>query len=95
VSDLAESNGVAHFGSIEVDSTFSSSSYAEIVVFRHGETEWNVDGRIQGQLDVELNDVGRQQAAAVAARLSKEPKVSVVYSSDLKRALQSAQTIWP
>ncbi|KAK6924085.1 Histidine phosphatase superfamily, clade-1 [Dillenia turbinata] len=93
VSDVAECDGVAHFGSTEVDSTSSSSSYAEIVVIRHGETEWNADGRIQGHLDVDLNDVGRQQAAAVAARLSKEPKVSVVYSSDLKRALETAQTI--
>ncbi|KAK6923013.1 Histidine phosphatase superfamily, clade-1 [Dillenia turbinata] len=46
-----------------------------------------------GHLDVELSDVGRRQAAAVAARLSKEPKVSVVYSSDLKRALETAQTV--
>ncbi|XP_042493071.1 phosphoglycerate mutase-like protein 4 [Macadamia integrifolia] len=67
--------------------------YAEIIVVRHGETAWNADGRIQGHLDAELNDVGRQQAAAVADRLSKESKISAVYSSDLKRALETAQTI--
>ncbi|XP_075475927.1 phosphoglycerate mutase-like protein 4 isoform X2 [Primulina tabacum] len=69
------------------------SKYAEIIVIRHGETEWNVDGRLQGQLDVELNETGRQQAFLVAERLSKEPKISAVYSSDLKRASYTAQLI--
>lgn len=67
--------------------------YAEIIVVRHGETEWNADGRIQGHLDVELNEVGKQQASAVADLLSKEIKVSAVYSSDLKRAFETAQII--
>ncbi|OUZ99804.1 Histidine phosphatase superfamily [Macleaya cordata] len=79
-------NGDDGFGSV-------SSDYAEIIVVRHGETTWNSDGRLQGHLDVELNEVGRQQAAAVADRLSKEPKISAVYSSDLKRAFVTAQTI--
>ncbi|GMP45200.1 hypothetical protein CsSME_00013801 [Camellia sinensis var. sinensis] len=43
----------------------ANSDYAEIVVVRHGETAWNAEGRVQGHLDVELNEVGRQQAAAV------------------------------
>ncbi|KAE7999581.1 hypothetical protein FH972_003992 [Carpinus fangiana] len=77
----------------ESDSSVVNPAYAEIIVVRHGETEWNVDGRIQGHLDVELNDAGRQQAAAVADRLSREPNISVVYSSDLKRALDTAQII--
>ncbi|XP_059638235.1 phosphoglycerate mutase-like protein 4 [Cornus florida] len=64
--------------------------YAEIIVVRHGETAWNVDGRIQGHLDVELNEVGRQQAVKVADRLSKETTISAVYSSDLKRAHETA-----
>uniref|UniRef100_A0A5B7AN45 Putative phosphoglycerate mutase-like protein 4 n=1 Tax=Davidia involucrata TaxID=16924 RepID=A0A5B7AN45_DAVIN len=67
--------------------------YAEIIVIRHGETEWNATKKFQGQLDVELNEVGRQQAAAVGDRLSRETKVSVVYSSDLKRALATAEII--
>ncbi|KAJ6366907.1 hypothetical protein OIU77_003314 [Salix suchowensis] len=66
---------------------------AEIIVVRHGETVWNVDGRIQGHIDVELNDVGREQAAVVADRLSREFKVSAVYSSDLKRASETAEKI--
>ncbi|XP_011039205.1 PREDICTED: phosphoglycerate mutase-like protein 4 [Populus euphratica] len=66
---------------------------AEIIVVRHGETVWNVDGRIQGHIDVELNEVGREQAAVVADRISREFKVSAVYSSDLKRAFETAEKI--
>ncbi|XP_042974362.1 phosphoglycerate mutase-like protein 4 isoform X3 [Carya illinoinensis] len=76
-----------------VGSSVVNPTYAEIIVVRHGETDWNADGRIQGHLDVELNDTGRQQAATVADRLSREPSISVVYSSDLKRALETAQII--
>ncbi|KAK2410945.1 phosphoglycerate/bisphosphoglycerate mutase family protein [Trifolium repens] len=79
------------------DSTnFSSpphSDYAEIVVVRHGETAWNAISKIQGQLDVELNEAGRQQAAAVGDRLSREYKLSVIYSSDLQRASETAEII--
>lgn len=77
----------------ESDSSVVNPTYAEIIVVRHGETEWNHDGRIQGHLDVELNEAGRQQAAAVADRLSREPNISAVYSSDLKRAFETAQII--
>lgn len=68
-------------------------NFTEIVVVRHGETEWNAEKRIQGHLDIDLNDVGRQQAVAVAERLSRESKISAIYSSDLKRALKTAETI--
>ncbi|KAL7604958.1 hypothetical protein Lser_V15G20220 [Lactuca serriola] len=68
-------------------------NFTEIVVVRHGETEWNAEKRIQGHLDIDLNDVGRQQAVAVAERLSGESKISAIYSSDLKRALETAETI--
>ncbi|XP_062202805.1 phosphoglycerate mutase-like protein 4 isoform X2 [Phragmites australis] len=67
--------------------------FAEVVVVRHGETSWNASRTIQGQMDPELNDTGRQQAAMVARRLSKEAKPAAVYSSDLKRAAETAQTI--
>ncbi|XP_031383353.1 phosphoglycerate mutase-like protein 4 isoform X1 [Punica granatum] len=82
----SDGNGNAEIGSVEAD-------YAEIVVVRHGETEWNSDSRIQGHLDVELNQAGKQQAAAVADRLSREGKINSVYSSDLKRAFETAQAI--
>lgn len=71
----------------------AGSDYAEIIVIRHGETEWNADNRLQGQLDVKLNEVGRQQAVVVATRLSREPKISEVYSSDLERAHETAKII--
>ncbi|CAN6678630.1 unnamed protein product [Malus baccata var. baccata] len=77
----------------EADSSSVDSDYAEILVVRHGETVWNADGRIQGTLDVELNDAGRQQAAALGDRLSKDPKISLVYSSDLSQAYETAQII--
>ncbi|KAF3326658.1 metal-independent phosphoserine phosphatase [Carex littledalei] len=66
---------------------------AEIVVVRHGETSWNASRILQGHLDPELNEIGRQQAAAVANCLSKEPKFNAIYSSDIKRAAETAQII--
>ncbi|XP_021714260.1 phosphoglycerate mutase-like protein 4 isoform X2 [Chenopodium quinoa] len=48
---------------------------------------------IQGQTDIELNEVGRKQAVRVAERLSREPNISAIYSSDLKRALKTAEAI--
>ncbi|XP_010028271.2 phosphoglycerate mutase-like protein 4 isoform X1 [Eucalyptus grandis] len=68
-------------------------NYPEIIVIRHGETDWNVEGRFQGTLDVELNENGRQQATAVGERLSKEGKISAIYSSELKRAFETANLI--
>ncbi|XP_004980149.1 phosphoglycerate mutase-like protein 4 [Setaria italica] len=67
--------------------------FAEVVLVRHGQTDWNVSRIIQGRIDQELNETGRQQAAKVARRLSEEAKPAAVYSSDLKRASQTAQTI--
>ncbi|KAF7078049.1 hypothetical protein CFC21_082528 [Triticum aestivum] len=67
--------------------------FTEVVVVRHGETSWNASRIIQGHLDAELNEIGRQQAVAVAHRLSKEAKPAAIYSSDLKRAAETARTI--
>ncbi|HSV47839.1 MAG TPA: histidine phosphatase family protein [Ramlibacter sp.] len=63
-----------------------------IIAVRHGETAWNVDARIQGQLDIGLNDTGRWQARKVGEALAGEP-ISAVYSSDLGRAHETAQSI--
>jgi len=63
-----------------------------IIAVRHGETAWNVDTRLQGHLDIELNDKGQWQARRVARALASEP-VGAVYSSDLARAWQTAQAI--
>jgi 2,3-bisphosphoglycerate-dependent phosphoglycerate mutase len=69
-----------------------------VLLVRHGETPWNADGRMQGALDVELNDTGRAQAAAVAAWLARHHggdggRVAAVVSSDLKRASATADAI--
>jgi broad specificity phosphatase PhoE len=61
----------------------------QIVLWRHGRTEWNVEGRVQGQSDIPLDDTGRAQARAAAARLAALRPHRIV-SSDLSRALETA-----
>lgn len=60
-----------------------------LVMLRHGQTVFNADSRMQGQLDTELSDLGRAQAAAVAEVLAKRQPLAIV-SSDLRRALDTA-----
>ena len=69
-----------------------SDEVTRIVAIRHGETAWNVDTRIQGQLDVGLNETGRWQALRLAQALADE-RFDAVYSSDLGRAWQTAQAV--
>lgn len=59
---------------------------------RHGETEWNAEGRFCGRTDVPLSDVGRRQARLLALR-SKSILVDALYSSPLQRALETARLI--
>ena len=63
-----------------------------ILAIRHGETAWNKDTRIQGQLDIPLNETGHWQARRTAQALRHEP-VAAVYASDLRRAAQTAEAI--
>ena len=63
-----------------------------VLAIRHGETAWNVDTRIQGQLDVPLNDIGRWQAHRLALAVSDEG-IDAVYASNLLRAMQTAQAV--
>ncbi|MDV3128269.1 histidine phosphatase family protein [Mycobacterium sp. 21AC1] len=63
-----------------------------LVLLRHGQTEYNAGNRMQGQLDTELSDLGREQAAAAAEVLAKRQPLLIV-SSDLRRALDTAVTL--
>ncbi len=67
-------------------------SVTRIIAVRHGETAWNVDTRIQGQLDIGLNDRGLWQAERVGQALADEA-IDRIYSSDLQRAHTTAQAI--
>ncbi len=61
-----------------------------IIIWRHGRTEWNHTGRVQGQADIPLDEHGRAQAAAAARVLAKLPP-SAIFASDLSRAMETAQ----
>lgn len=68
-----------------------------LLVFRHGETEWNCEKRVQGQTDISLNAEGRQQASLLAEtlqRLGAIKDVDAVVSSDLSRASETAEAIY-
>jgi broad specificity phosphatase PhoE len=65
-----------------------------VYLVRHGETEWNCTGRWQGHLDVPLNAAGREQASRLARRLAEDGvRFDALYSSDLRRAWQTAETL--
>lgn len=63
-----------------------------LVAIRHGETDWNVDTRIQGQIDIGLNANGRWQAQRLGQAMADE-RIDAVYSSDLGRALETAHAL--
>jgi 2,3-bisphosphoglycerate-dependent phosphoglycerate mutase len=64
----------------------------KILLVRHGETNWNKEHRLQGHIDIALNDQGIVQAKLLSQALAKE-KIDVAYSSDLSRAFDTANAI--
>jgi probable phosphoglycerate mutase len=64
-----------------------------ISAIRHGETAWNVDTRLQGHLDIPLNEVGLRQAQHLAQTLVQRETIDAIYASDLSRAHSTAQAI--
>lgn len=63
-----------------------------LIVWRHGNTDWNAANRVQGQLDVPLNDLGREQAAT-AAPLLAALRPDALVASDLRRAAETAEAL--
>ena len=64
-----------------------------ILAIRHGETAWNVDTRLQGHLDIPLNEAGLRQASHLAQALAQRDTVDAIYASDLSRAHATASAI--
>ena len=64
----------------------------KLYLIRHGQTDWNVAGKIQGSTDIPLNDMGKRQAACLAEGMAGRP-VTKVFSSCLSRAYETARAI--
>jgi 2,3-bisphosphoglycerate-dependent phosphoglycerate mutase len=65
---------------------------ATLLLVRHGETDWNADGRLQGHTDRPLSDFGRRQAGRLAEELAEE-RLDAIYASDLSRARETAEIV--
>lgn len=65
----------------------------KILLIRHGETDWNLEGRYQGHADIDLNSTGRRQAKKLSVRL-REEEIDAVYSSDRMRAANTAKIVF-
>ena len=83
----------------DAEVTFTTGSTRDVVLVRHGETEWNREWRLQGDRDVPLNDTGRAQMAWTASRLAKalgdrtHRALPSVWTSPVSRAAESAALV--
>jgi probable phosphoglycerate mutase len=68
------------------------STTTTLLLFRHGETDWNIQERFQGHTDIPLNDRGREQARALIPEF-RENSVEAIFSSDLSRAHDTGKII--
>ncbi|MFJ3056028.1 histidine phosphatase family protein [Herbaspirillum sp. NPDC087042] len=64
----------------------------DILLIRHGETDWNVDKRLQGHIDIPLNEAGQRQVRALGEALAGEG-IDAIFASDLQRAHATAQAV--
>lgn len=64
----------------------------KLYLIRHGQTDWNIQGKIQGSHDIPLNDTGRSQAARLAKGMDSRP-VTKIFSSTLARAVETARMV--
>ena len=64
----------------------------EIIIIRHGETEWNITGRFQGHSDVPLSAAGHEQAELLGKNIALDD-IDKIYASDLIRAVETAQPL--
>ena len=64
-----------------------------VLLLRHGESDWNAAKRFQGRSDRPLTPLGRQQAKALASELASSSSLSVIYTSPLRRALETAAVV--
>lgn len=79
---------------IHSEAKAQTDATTRFLLVRHGETQWNVEGRAQGQTDIPLNEKGLLQAQQTAQGLIANGEIfKTIYSSDLQRALQTAQAI--
>lgn len=66
----------------------------KLYLIRHGQTDWNIEGKIQGNYDIELNDTGIKQAEEMSTKVLEENyKIKKVYSSKQRRALKTAEIL--
>jgi uncharacterized phosphatase len=80
-------------GHVQSHTSLTESAAPRTALVRHGETDWNRDGRLQGRTDIPLNDTGRAQALALAGLLEEEGGWAAITSSPLSRARETAQII--
>lgn len=83
-------------GPTEQEPSREEAPVTRLIIVRHGETAWNVEKRLQGQMDVELNDVGRAQARQLAEAIQQSglaDEVDAIVSSDLSRARETADAL--
>lgn len=90
---LFYSRPMINHSAFESDTTSNSTSHHTLFyLVRHGQTDWNREDRLQGHTDIPLNEMGRMQAIQLSEQLKDIP-FHAVFSSDLKRAFETASLI--